>query len=159
MNKTRIRHIYDGMKQRCYNCNSSNYPRYGGRGICICDEWMGDRGFENFCEWAVNNGYEDALTIDRIDVNGNYCPENCRWITRSSNSSRKRKYGHVENGLIPANRNIIIGRATKSGDPEYYNYKISLPADMVKEIGVAQEDRGVVVSLSDGKIIIEKKTK
>lgn len=61
----------------------SNYEYYGGRGIKVCDEWIND--FEAFKQWAIKNGYADKLTIDRIDVSGDYCPENCRWISFQEN--------------------------------------------------------------------------
>lgn len=86
---TRLYTIYNGMKQRCFNVNSSHYKNYGGRGISICKEWIGDNGFKEFYEWAMNNGYRDELTIERINVNEGYCVENCKWITPSEQYSNK----------------------------------------------------------------------
>ena len=78
--KERLRSIYYGMKQRCYNEKSINYKYYGGRGIRICDEWL--ESFDNFCQWAIVNGYNNELTIDRIDSNKDYSPDNCKWSTK-----------------------------------------------------------------------------
>ena len=78
--KERLRSIYYGMKQRCYNQNGINYKYYGGKGIFICDEWLND--FEKFYEWSLQNGYSDNLTIDRIDSNKEYSPDNCKWSTK-----------------------------------------------------------------------------
>lgn len=76
---TRLYTIWSHMKDRCYNPNSKIYRFYGERNIIICDEWKND--FEAFYNWAINNGYDDSLTIDRINSFGNYEPSNCRWIT------------------------------------------------------------------------------
>ena len=88
--ETRLYSIFTNMKTRCYNKNNLKHKRYGGRGIIICDEWKND--FMNFYNWALKNGYSDDLTIDRIDCDGIYCPENCRWVSVSKNSKNKKSF-------------------------------------------------------------------
>ena len=89
--KTRLYKIWCGMKERCLKFKHISYKNYGGRGITICPEWTDKlNGFINFRDWALNNGYLDNLTIDRRDVNGNYEPYNCQWLTKSENSKRRK---------------------------------------------------------------------
>jgi TusA-related sulfurtransferase len=76
------------MKSRCNNPNTCNFKYYGGRGIAVCEEWQHDYGA--FRAWSLANGYQEGLSIDRIDVNGNYCPENCRWVTKKVQQMNKR---------------------------------------------------------------------
>ena len=80
----RLYRIWVGMKQRCLNPNRPKWHRYGGRGIKVCEAWRND--YMSFRNWALNNGYQEDLTIDRIDNDGDYEPDNCRWVTVSENS-------------------------------------------------------------------------
>jgi hypothetical protein len=91
---TRIHKIYSYMMTRCYNKKSDAYNNYGGRGIMICDEWKND--FISFYNWAYQSGYQDNLTIERIDVNGNYCPENCTWIPLVEQGKNKTTMNLIE---------------------------------------------------------------
>lgn len=90
----RLYRILVGMKDRCCNENYPKYPSYGGRGIKICDEWLDD--FMKFHSWAIENGYNEKLTIERINVNGNYEPSNCKWITMEEQARNKRDSTIVE---------------------------------------------------------------
>lgn len=96
--KTKIYSVYIAMKQRCYNKQSIPYKYYGGRGIKICDEWLDEEnGFINFYNWSINNGWKEGLSIDRINTNADYKPDNCRWtnsLTQMNNTRRNHYVTH-----------------------------------------------------------------
>ena len=94
LSNTRLYSIYRGMHQRCNNSNCDGYKDYGGRGIRICAEWL--ENFMSFYNWALSNGYDDSLSIDRINVNGNYEPNNCRWATTKEQNRNTRKNVFIE---------------------------------------------------------------
>ena len=87
--KTRLYRIWNNMRSRCNAPKIASYKNYGARGISVCEEWSGKDGVVNFCEWSMNNGYEEGLQIDRIDNDGNYEPSNCRWVTCQENLMNK----------------------------------------------------------------------
>lgn len=97
--KTKLYGVWLGMKRRCYYQHDKRYQHYGGRGIIVCDEWRKD--YTAFESWAINNGYKQGLSIDRIDNNGNYCPANCRWATTSQQNRNYSRNSLLEfNGVL-----------------------------------------------------------
>ena len=95
---TRLYRTWVNMKQRTGNPKHEAYPNYGGRGIRVCEEWISS--FERFRDWAISTGYNDDLTIDRINVDGNYEPSNCRWITKAEQNRNQRSNVLIEyNGV------------------------------------------------------------
>ena len=102
------------MKNRCYNPNTCYYKNYGARGIKVCDEWLGEDGYKNFEKWALKNGYKKELSLDRIDNNGDYSPNNCRWTTGRIQNINKRP-------SIP-NTSGFVGVAKESCSNGYYGY-------------------------------------
>lgn len=93
---SRLYSIWHNMLNRCYYERTKCFEYYGGRGITVCDEWK--NSFEAFHDWSIENGYSDELTIDRIDVDGNYEPSNCRWITMKEQCKNRSKKGSRKNG-------------------------------------------------------------
>lgn len=94
MTNTRLYGCYKNMKSRCYRKKDIHYNAYGGRGITVCDEWKNNS--ESFFKWALENGYSDELTLERIDVNKGYCPENCTWIPMSEQYKNKQSNCHKQ---------------------------------------------------------------
>lgn len=123
MSKTKLFSVYRSMKQRCYDKKNSGYINYGARGITVCDEWCNNSS--KFFEWALNNGYKEGLSIDRIDVNGNYEPSNCRWVTNieqanNTRTNKKLTYNGETHGIYEWERIVglprnLIGTRIRSG--------------------------------------------
>ena len=95
---TRIYRIWKGMKNRCYNNNTEDFNTYGNRGITVCDQWRND--FMSFYKWSMQNNYQDGFEIDRINNDGNYCPENCRWVTHIVNCRNRGLRSNNTSGYI-----------------------------------------------------------
>lgn len=108
----RLYGIWNGMRQRCTRANFPNYYNYGGRGIKICPEWEND--FDAFYHWANSSGYEDNLTLDRVDNDKGYCPENCRWATVKEQSRNRKTNRFIE---IDGKRRIVSDWANATGVP------------------------------------------
>lgn len=132
--RSRLYNVWSNMKRRCYDEQNISYPYYGGRGITVCDEWVGADGFQHFWDWSYANGYDETApkgecTLDRIDVNGNYEPSNCRWTD---------SFGQMRNRTN--NRRITIQGITKtlSEWAELYGISESLASDRLNRGWEAQ---------------------
>lgn len=123
MSNTRIYQIWKGMKRRCLNPNAPKYEYYGGKGISICGEWLGEHGFENFYKWSIENGYSDELTIDRIDESKDYSPSNCQWITKYENCikaiKKPRKPKYIYMGFNKSENILVKFYKTKTFEIHY----------------------------------------
>ena len=128
--RTKNQHSYNNlyrryldMKGRCYNPNNCNYKYYGGRGIKVCNEWLGKNGYKHFEEWALQNGYKKELSLDKINNNDNYSPNNCRWVTKRIQNINKRPSTPNTSGFvgirIHACKNRYYG-SVKINDKSFY---------------------------------------
>ena len=99
----RLKHIFINMKQRCFNPSDKDYRHYGGKGVSVCEAWLSDP--ESFEEWSLTHGYSEQMTIDRIESNRDYCPDNCRWVTMEDNAKYK-----STTRLIKVDEEIHTGR-------------------------------------------------
>jgi len=109
---------YDSMRKRCCNEKHDNYKRYGGRGIIICDEWLND--FMKFYNWAIENDYKEGLTIERIDYDGNYEPNNCKWATWEEQSYNKSNTLYIE---VDSEMKTTKQWSDETGIPQYIIYQ------------------------------------
>lgn len=119
MTRTRLYRIWNAMKNRCRYPSQRMYPIYGGKGICVCDEW---KEFEPFKNWAYENGYAENLCIDRIDGNKNYCPENCRWVTQKQNNRNKKNLIYL---TVKGETKLLVDWAKETGQQKtklYYRH-------------------------------------
>jgi hypothetical protein len=128
---TRLHHVWVQMKQRCYNQKDKSYKWYGEQGVSLCDDWS---HYESFYRWAMESGYEDGLTIDRIDSKGEYSPDNCRWIPLPDNARRaaekiitidgcSKNYSQWDRDLrLPA---CTVGQWVSKHSVEYASLRIS----------------------------------
>lgn len=147
---TRLYRIHKAMNTRCYNPNFPAYKYYGGKGIVVCDEWVDD--FVAFREWSISNGYEDNLTIDRIDGNGNYEPSNCRWVTLADQQRNK-------------DNNILINVKGESLTVTEVSKKYNIPMTTLRNrisLGTKDEDlikpkkRDVLHTIKGEKLLLEE---
>ena len=126
VSRERLYRIWSNMHERCENPSNVNYKYYGGRGISVCEEWG---YYSRFCAWAYNNGYSDEYSLDRINVNGNYEPRNCRWATVKEQANNKRTNKYVDYGgmnltfsewadITSVDKRNIAKRITRGWKPE-----------------------------------------
>ena len=137
LHKHSLYSVWEGVKQRCANPKEENFKYYGGRGIAVCDEWKND--FKAFFDWAIENGWEDGLTIDRVDSDGNYEPSNCRWTTRmiqmrNTRRIRKNNTSGYKGVTWDKNRKRWMAQIT-------YNYKNIHLGRFIKKIEAALHPR------------------
>lgn len=179
---SRVYRIYWDMKTRCYNSKHKSYKDYGGRGIEVCNEWLNN--FMVFYDWSISHGYKDNLTIDRIDVNGNYEPNNCRWVTMKEQQNNTRTnvnltYGGITHtisewsNILSINYSTLYNRRIKgwniddiltkrSDEKRLYSYQVKLLADLYEynkcgmflEMGLGKSVLGTIKATSYNKPVL-----
>lgn len=137
MSQNRLHGIYYGMRYRCYRTQHAEFHRYGGRGITICDEWLGS--YQAFYDWAMANGYRDDLSIDRIDNDKGYSPDNCRWATRKEQQNNCSNSVKVEiDGVVKTLRQWSEEKGIYF-NTLYKRYKKGIKgADLIKEVQISK---------------------
>lgn len=118
--RKKLHNVWFGMRRRCNNPDYIQYRDYGGRGISVCQEWDERNGFESFYFWAIRNGFEKGLTIDRIDTNGNNEPGNCRWVTMTVQERNRR---------VRKTNKIGVPGVTKRQGKKGTSYRVTICVD------------------------------
>jgi len=131
MTSSRLYNIWVQMKGRCYNRKLHSYKDYGARGIKVCDEWL--HSFENFYNWAITNNYGSKLTIDRINNDGNYEPNNCRWATQAQQVNNRRVWGEIPYYGIVRDNTGYRAQVTINGRKKYIAHSPNDIAFLVRE--------------------------
>lgn len=134
---TKLFEVWVSMRSRCYNSSNKSYAYYGGRGIFVADEWLGKDGFESFYRWSMSNGYRNGLSIDRIDNNRGYSPENCRWVDTKTQCNNRRNNIRVE--YLGKHYTSIAELARECGvDYHRLRYRLiekgTIPEDAIEEL-------------------------
>ena len=134
---TRLYGRWANIKDRCHNKSSKDFPRYGARGIIVCEAWRND--FLAFEKWAIENGYKDGLQLDRIDNDKGYSPENCRWVTGKVNSNNRRNSVRVD---FKGEKMRVLDVSKITGIPHPMLYKIAARGESIDEYVRLREKYG-----------------
>lgn len=137
--RRRLMKVFIHMKERCYNESDKRYKDWGGRGIKICQEWLNNP--DSFIQWAIENGYGEGLTIDRVDNNGDYSPENCRWVTIAENNQNRRSTRYYT--IDGETKNLTQWCKIYSADWSMVNKRLSMGWDIKTALITPKKTRDV----------------